>query len=290
MASIRMGKRIIILHPGTWFKYIFMIVLVAAFAAPLWFLFVTAFKPLDELFLFPPRFYVMNPTFRNFTELVVAMDSATVPFTRYFFNSAVISTLSVSGAVIVCSFAAYSLSKLALPGKKAIFQVIVATLMFSAPVTAISNYLIINELGLINNWLALIIPSLATPMFFFLLKQNFDSILPNELLEAAKIDGANEWKTFWQIAMPVLKPAWSTVIVFAFVANWNDFGAALIYLNREALKTLPLALQQLQGGLGQVARSGAFNAATLLTTVPTILVYLIMQAKVMKTMAHAGIK
>ena len=290
MAHIRMGKRIIILHPKTYLKYIFMLGLVAFTALPLWFLIVQAFKPLDELFLFPPRFYVKNPTFRNFSDLVIAMDSSAVPFLRYFFNSVVVSVAAVVGTVLVCSLAAYSLTKLPLTGKKQIFNVIVATLMFSAPVTQISNYLIINGLGWINTYWALIIPKLATPMYFFLMKQNFDSVLPNELLEASKIDGSGEWRTFWKIAMPIMKPAWSTVIVFSFVANWNDFASPLVYINKEALKTLPLALQLLQGGLGQVARTGAFNAAMLLTTAPTIVVYLIMQAKVMKTMAHAGIK
>jgi len=290
MASIRMGRRIIILHPGTYFKYIFMIALVTFTALPLWFLIVQAFKPLDELFLFPPRFYVSNPVLTNFSELLIAMDSSAVPFTRYFFNSLVVTIGSVAGTLIVCSMAAYSLTKLPLTGKNKIFNVIVATLMFSAPVTQISNYLIINGLSWINTYWALIIPKMAVPMYFFLLKQNFDSILPNQLLEAAKIDGANEWRSFWKIAMPILKPAWSTVIVFAFVANWNDYGGPLVYINKEALKTLPLALALLQGGLGQVARAGAFNAAVLLTTAPTIIVYLIMQAQVMKTMAHAGIK
>ena len=290
MASIKMGKKIVVLHPGKWFKYIFMIALVCFTALPLEFLIVQAFKPVDELFIFPPRFYVVNPTLRNFSDLVIAMDSSAVPFTRYFFNSLVVSIIAVAGTVLVCSFAAYAMTKLPLTGKKKIFAVIIATLMFSAPVTQISNYLIINQLNWVNTYWALTIPKFATPMYFFLLKQNFDSVLPNELLEAAKIDGANEWRSFWRIAMPILRPAWSTVIVFAFVANWNDFGSPLVYINKEALKTLPLAIQLLQGGLGQVARSGAFNAATLLTTAPTIIVYLIMQAKVMKTMAHAGIK
>ena len=290
MASIKVGKRIIILHPGTYFKYIFMIGLVALMALPLWFLIVQAFKPLEELFIFPPRFYVSRPTLRNFDELLMAMDSSSVPFTRYFFNSIFVSTVTVAGTVIVCSMAAYSLTKLPLSGKKVIFQVIVMTLMFSAPVTQISNYLIIKNMGWVNSHLALIVPKLATPLYFFLLKQSFDSALPNQLLEAAKIDGANEWRSFWRIAMPIMKPAWSTVIVFSFVANWNDAASALVYINKDALKTLPLALQLLQGGLGQIARAGAFQAAGLLTIVPTIIVYLIMQAKVMKTMAHAGIK
>ena len=290
MASIKVGKRIIVLKPSRVFLYIFMIALVCFTALPLWYLIVTAFKPLDELFLYPPRFYVMKPTLRNFSELIMAMDGSAVPFTRYFFNSALVTIASVAGTVFVCSMAAYSLTKMNMPKKKFLFDFSVATLMFSPPVAQIVNYLTINALGMINTYWALIIPKLATPMYFFLLKQNFDSILPDQLLEAAKIDGANEWQMFYKIAMPIMRPAWSTVIVFSFVANWNDLFSPMVYINKEAMKTLPLALNMLQGGLGQVARQGAFQAAALLTTLPTIIVYLVMQAKVMKTMAHAGIK
>lgn len=267
-----------------------MVALVSFTALPLVYMVSTAFKPLDELFLFPPRFFVMKPTMRNFTELIGAMESSTVPFTRYFFNSFITSVASVIGTVVVCSMAAYSLTKMKMPYKNTIFNIIVATLMFSPPVTQISNYLLINKLGMINTYWALIVPKLAGSMYFFLLKQNFDSILPNQILEAARIDGANEWQSFIKVAMPIMKPATSTVVVFSFVANWNDYFGPLVYINKQAFKTLPLALQMLQGGLGQVARQGAFAAATLLTTAPTIIVFLIMQSRVIKTMAHAGIK
>ena len=104
------------------------------------------------------------------------------------------------------------------------------------------------------------------------------------------MDGCSPMRIYFKMILPLSKPALATVVVFAFVANWNDFYSALLYINKDALKTLPLALQMLQGGVGQVARAGAFNAAALLTTAPTIILFLIMQSKVVKTMAHTGIK
>lgn len=269
--------------------YIFMIALVAFTSMPLIYLVSTAFKSLDEMFIFPPRFFPHHPTLRNFSELLVAMDSSSVPFTRYFFNSVFVTAVSVAGSVFCCSAAAYSLTKMKLPGKAMIFQIIVAALMFAPPTMQLINYLIINKLHLINNYLALILPKIATPYYLFLLKQTFEGI-PDEILEAARMDGCSPMRIYFKMILPLSKPALATVVVFAFVANWNDFYSALLYINKDALKTLPLALQMLQGGVGQVARAGAFNAAALLTTAPTIILFLIMQSKVVKTMAHTGIK
>lgn len=269
--------------------YVFMIVLVAFTAMPLVYLVSTAFKPIDELFVFPPVFITKRPTMANFSELFLAMSSSTVPFTRYLFNSIVVTTLTVGGSVLVCSMAAFSLTKLRLPFAKFIFNVIVAALMIAPPAAAIINYIIINKFGWINTYWAIIIPKLAAPYYFFLLKQNFQE-LPNELIEAAKIDGCVHWRIYTHIVLPLSKPALATIVVFSFVASWNDFYSVLIYINDQALKTLPLALQMLQGGAGQVARAGAFGAAALLTTAPTIIIFLVLQSKVVSTMAHSGIK
>lgn len=266
-----------------------MICLVSFTALPLVYLVSTAFKPVDELFVFPPVFITKRPTLANFNELLLAMNSSDVPFTRYLFNSIVVTVLTVGGAVVVCSMAAFSLTKLKLPFAKLIFNIIVASLMIAPPAAAIINYIIINKLGWINTYWAIIIPKMAGSYYFFLLKQNFQE-LPNELIEAAKIDGCVHWKIYTKIVIPLSKPALATIIVFSFVASWNDYYSALIYINDQALKTLPLALQMLQGGAGQVARAGAFGAAALLTTAPTIIIFLILQSKVVKTMAHSGIK
>lgn len=267
---------------------LFMLLLAAFTAIPLVYMVSTAFKPLDELFIYPPRYFVRRPTLTNFSNLLISLASSTVPFTRYIFNSFFTTVLTVTGTVMVSGMGAYALSKHKLPGAGLIFSIIIAALMFSSHVTQISSYIVVDGLGLTNTYWALIIPKLAVAYNFFLMKQFLDQF-PNELLEAARIDGAKERAIFWKIVMPSLKPAWSTLVVFSFVSNWNDYFSPLIFITSNSMKTLPLALQTI-GASGAIARAGAMNAATLLMTAPTIIIFLIMQAKVMETMAHSGIK
>ena len=269
--------------------YLFLIALVTFTALPLVYLVSSAFKPLNELFVFPPRFFVRHPTMANFSELLFAVSSSAVPFARYFFNSVLVSVLGVGVTVIVCSMATYAITKLELPFAGTIFSLIIAALMFSPPVAQLSNYVLINQLHLMNTYWALILPKAAGAYYFFLMRQNL-ILIPNAIIESARIDGCGAWKVYTKMILPLSKPVLATIVVFAFVANWNDFYSPLIYINNEVLKTLPLALQMLQGGTGQVARSGAVAAALLLTTAPTILVFTFMQSKVINTMAHTGIK
>ncbi|MHB8963388.1 MAG: carbohydrate ABC transporter permease [Saccharofermentanales bacterium] len=282
----RMKKRI---RPARMAEYLFLIALVTFTAIPLVYLVNSAFKPLYELYAFPPRIFVRNPTFGNFNELFGMLGSSTVPFTRYFFNSIFITACTVGLSVFVCTLAAFSMVKLRLPFKRVIFDIIIAALMFSAPAVKISSYTIINGLGLTNNYLALILPAAAGSLYFFLVKQNIEQI-PDSILESAKIDGCNIISIYLKIIMPLSKPVIATVIVFAFTNSWNDFYSPMLYINQDAMKTLPLALQMLQGGAGQVARSGAMMAAALLTTLPVIVIFVFMQSKVIKTMAFSGIK
>ena len=271
--------------------YLVMILLVCFTVLPLVYVVVTAFKPLDELFVYPPRFYVKNPTTKNFSDLVVSLGSSTVPFTRYAFNSIVITLAIVLATVIVSSIAAYSLVKFKPVGGKFIFDLILIALMFSAHVTKIPSYMIVNGLGLINTYWALILPHIAVAYNCFLMRQ-FIQQYPDELIEAARIDGAGELRIFIQMVMPALAPAWSTLVVFSFVNNWNDYFSPLIYVTSQAMKTLPLALQTISGGAAgmSVGRAGAVSAATLLMTAPTVIIFTVMQGKVMETMTYSGIK
>ena len=271
--------------------YAVMIILVAFTSLPLVYLVNTAFKPLEELFLFPPRFFVMRPVLSNFSDLVLAVTSAAVPFTRFFFNSFFVTISIVSLTVFVSSLGAYSLVKFRPPGGNAIFSIIIMALMFSPHVTRIPTYLVVNGLGLINSYWALILPNIAVAYNIFLMKQ-FMEQYPNELIEAARIDGAREFRIFWSLVMPAMAPAWATLIVFSFVANWNDFFSPLIYVTNQAMRTLPLALQVIAGGPAgmSVGRAGAVAAATFLMTLPTVIIFTILQGKVMETMVHSGIK
>lgn len=266
--------------------YIIMIALVCFTALPLVYLVSTAFKPLSELYVFPPQFFVRNPTLKNFSDLMLALSSSAVPYTRYMYNSILITVITVVLTVIITSLAAYGLVKHSPPGSKTWFNIIVAALMVSPQVTQIPKYLVINELGLVNSYAAIIIPALASAYYFFLVKQ-FVEQLPNELIEAARIDGGGEMYIFWRIIMPMLKPAWVTMLIFCFVGTWNDYFSPLVYLNDQAMKTLPLALQTIGTGIG---RAGAVSAATLLMTMPTIILFTISQRNVMQTMIHSGIK
>lgn len=278
--KIKIGKLLV---------YICMLILVAFTSLPLIAMINRAFMPLEELYLYPPRIFVKNPTFQNFSELFTALNASVIPFTRYVFNSLITTLATVFLTILVCSMGAFALVKYKPDGSKAIFSFILMALMFSSHVTQIPNYMVINKLGLINSYWSLIIPKIAVAYNFFLMKQ-FSEQIPDALLEAARIDGTNEFQLFWKIAMPLLRPAWSTLAVFSFVSNWNDYFSPLIYISRQAMQTLPIALQTLSGGAGVVARTGAVAAATFVTTLPTIIVFTIMKGRVMKTMAHSGIK
>lgn len=286
MSSMVKGRRI------DWsglFLYLVLTAVGLIMLAPLVYMVSTAFKPIYELFLFPPRFFVMNPTLKNFNSLFAASGTTIVPFTRYVFNSVVVSSLIVSGGVLISALAAYPLSKHNMPFRKAIFNLIIMALMFSPQVTQIPQYIIISKLGLTNTYFALILPYLAYPIGLFLIKQFLDQI-PDALLEAGKIDGAKEWTIFWRIVMPMLKPAWATLSLFVFIAAWNDPWSSAVYTTTEDMKTLPYALTTLNGGASAIATVGTLGAASLLMVVPTVIVFIVTQKMVLETMAHSGIK
>lgn len=267
--------------------YIFMIALVVFTSLPLVYVVCTAFKPLNELFIYPPRFFVKSPTLQNFSSLLLSLSSSAVPFSRYIFNSLATTVATVFCTIIVCSMGAYGLAKHKPVGSDLIFAVIIGALMFSTHVTQISRYMVVNSMHIINTYIALILPNIAVAYNFFLMKQ-FIEQFPTELLEAARIDGAGEFFIFWKIVMPAIKPAWCTLVMLTFVSTWNDYFSPLIFTTSQEMKTLPLALQTISGG--SISRMGASSAATLLMTIPTVIIFLVMQKQVMATMVHSGIK
>lgn len=285
-STIVKGKRV---DTGGILLYLFLSVFGLLMLSPLVYMVSSALKPTSELFLFPPRFFVVNPTLKNFKDLLLATGTSIVPFNRYIFNSIVVSASIVIGGIVISALAAYPLSKHDMPFKKATFGLIIFALMFAPQVTQIPQFLVVSKLGLMNTYVALVLPYLAAPVSLFLMKQFLDQI-PDALVEATRIDGANEWTTFWRIIMPMLKPAWATLGLFSFIGAWNDPWSATIYTTTESMKTLPLALQTLNGGLGVVARAGTVAAASLLMILPTIIVFVITQRMVLETMAHSGIK
>lgn len=257
----------------------------AFMALPLVYAVNNAFKPLDEIFIFPPRFFVRNPTLDNFFDLVALMGDSWVPFSRYVVNTLLITLIGTAGHIILASAAAYPLAKYRFYGSKILFQIVVLALMFSPHVTAIPNYMVMSWLGWINTHASIIVPSLAFPLGLFLMKQ-FMEQLPDSMLEAAKIDGASEYRIYWTIVMPNVKPAWLTLLILQFPALWGTDGGNFIY--SENLKTLHYALGQISEG--GIARAGVAAAVALILMIVPITLFVISQSSVMQTMATSGLK
>lgn len=254
-------------------------------AVPLIFAISNAFKPLDEIFLFPPTLFVRNPTMDNFSDLFQLMASSWVPFSRYIFNTVFITLVGTAGHVILASAAAYPLAKHKFPGSGLLFSIIILALMFSPQVTAIPNYMTMSFLGWIDSYQAIIVPAFAYPLGLYLMKQFMEQI-PDALLEAARIDGCSEYRIFWTIVMPLVKPAWLTLIILLFQQLWGTDGGGFIY--SEQLKTMHDSFSQIV--LGGIARTGASAAGALLMMSVPIVMFIFSQSSIIQTMATSGMK
>ncbi|MCI8313976.1 MAG: carbohydrate ABC transporter permease [Lachnospiraceae bacterium] len=270
---------------GDFFVYLFLFLVALAMVFPLVYAVNSALKPLDELFMFPPKIFAQNPTLDNFSDLFVTMGKSWVTFSRYIFNTVFITFVGTAGHLIIASMGAFVLAKYDFPGGKTFFNLVTVALMFSGYVTAIPNYLIINALGWIDTYWAIIIPSFAAPIGLFLMKQFMEG-LPMSLIEAAKIDGANEWTVFMRIVMPNVKPAWLTLIIFQVQALWNNRASTFIY--SEEKKTLVYALQQVQSG--GIARTGQAAAVTVIVMIVPIIIFILSESQILETMASSGLK
>ena len=248
-----------------------------------------AFKPLDELFMFPPRFFVIKPTFKNFTDLLRASSTTGVPMSRYLFNSIVVTTITVLANILITASSAYVLSKKKFKLKNKLFALNQVALMFVPIAVAIPRYLIIKNVGLTDNFLAHIIPLLAMPIGLFLVKQFMDDI-PDALIEAARLDGANDFQILTKIVMPLVKPALATVGILTFQAVWNATESSSLYISDETLKTFAFYLNTLTTSSNTIAGAGMAAAAGLIMFLPNLIIFMLLQSKVMNTMTHSGIK
>ncbi len=246
----------------------------------------TSFKPLDELLIFPPTFFVKRPTIGNYTVLPDLMASLKVPFSRYLFNSLFTSIVSTLIYIFVSTMAAFVLSKATFKGRNTIFWIVQFSLMFNAYTLAVPQYLIFSKMGIIDTYWIYILPQMASTLGVFLAKQYIEGYIPNALLEAAKIDGANSYKVYWSIVMPIIKPIWLTITLFAFRDIWAMVPNGKIF--SEQLKILPQVVTQITAG--GTARAGSSMAVTVIMMIPPILVYLISQSNVAEAMSSAGIK
>jgi ABC-type glycerol-3-phosphate transport system permease component len=264
-----------------------MLVLLGAFMfLPMVYAIMQALKPLDELWIFPPRFYVVNPTLKNFGDLFRLMSTSWVPFSRYIFNTVMIAVVGTTGNLILSSLAAYSLAKIKFPGREFFFQTIVLSLMFNSTVTGICNFIVMTALGWVDTYLAIIIPTFASTLGLYLMKQFMESSVSDAVLESSRLDGASEFRTFLTIAMPMVKPAWLTLIVYSFQGLWNS--GTSIYIYSEELKTFNYAISQILAG--GIVRAGAGAASTVIMMIVPITVFVITQSNIIETMGSSGMK
>ena len=269
--------------------YLFVIPLVLITGLPIIFIFFHAFKPMEELFAFPPKFITTNPTLDNFRKLFKASRSAGIPLSKYVFNTLLITVSVVSSSVVLSSAAAYAMSKLKFIGRDLSFKINQLAIMFVPVAVMIPRYLVVEVLGLTDTYWSQILPLIPLPVAVFLLKQFVDTV-PDSLIEAAYMDGATELHVFTKIIIPMIKPALATAVVLVFQQVWGALEASNYYINDEGLKSLAFYMNTLSNASNGVAGQGMQAAASLILFIPNLIVFCILQKNVMNTMAHSGIK
>ena len=275
------GKKI----GGTVAIFLFLTILGLFMVLPIYLTIVMSIKPVEELFIFPPKLYAIRPTFDNFKEMFGALHQNRVPFSRYVFNSIFVTATVTISQCIFASMAAFVLAKCRFPGSKVINSIIVVALLYQSNVIYIMQYIVMAKLHMIDTYWALILPSIASPMGLFLMRQSIGQV-PDAMIEAAKVDGAGLFRICWQIVMPNQKPALMTLIIFAFQAAWNIQAGSVVF--QEQYKTLPTVVTQ--AASSGLARVGVAMAAAVFMLVPPIIVFMLAQRQVIETMAHSGIK
>ena len=270
--------------------YAYLVPLAAVMLLPIIYIFSTAFKPMDELFAYPPRFFVQKPTMDNFLDISSYIESSGIPLSRYLFNSIVSALLAVGFTLVISLNAGYVLSKKRFRGKGILFTINTMALMFVPQAVQIPRYLFIEYAHLRDQYPILFLPLLAMPVGLFLVKQFIDQV-PDALIEAARIDGAGDFRIVTSIIAPIVKPALATVAILAFQASWNNAEISTYYVNNDMMRTFAFYLSSMIVGMGNnVAGRGILAAATLVMFIPNLLIFIFMQNKVLNTMAHSGIK
>ena len=263
--------------------------LVIFMALPIIFIANHAFKPMDELFAFPPTFFVKNPTLENFTKLVKFSRTSGVPLSRYIFNSAIVTLLTVGLSLLFTTCAAFALSKIKFKGRNLMIQINQLALMFVATAVLIPRYLVICNLGLIDSTLAHVLPLVAYPVALFLVKQFVEQV-PDSLIEAAYMDGATDFQVYRKIIIPMIKPAIATAAILVFQQVWTNMETSNYYINDDSMKTLTFYMNSLVNANNTVSGQGIAAAASLILFVPNLVLFIILQNSVMNTMANSGIK
>lgn len=269
---------------GTIAIFICLLPFIAMMIVPIYYAIIQSLKPMDEIFAFPPKFYVVRPTMENYSLMFTLLANMWVPFSRYLFNTVFVTIVATVGHILIAAMAAYPLSKFQFK-LSWLNSLVVWGLMFTTAVLSIPQYLIMARLGMINTIWVYIIPSLGAPMGVFLMKNTMDQI-PFALIESARMDGAGHFKIFWKIIMPQVKPAWLTLLVFTFSSVWAQSPTNLVF--DENIKLLSMAIGQITSA--GIARTGVANAAAVFMMLPSIIIFLFSQSSMVETMSHSGIK
>ncbi|MBP3578318.1 MAG: carbohydrate ABC transporter permease [Lachnospiraceae bacterium] len=270
--------------------YLFVVPLALITGLPIVYIIFHAFKPMEELFAFPPKFITTNPTLDNFRQLFKASRAAGIPLSKYLFNSVLITVSVVFSSMILSSAAAYAMSKLKFKGRDLVFNINQLALMFVPVAVMIPRYLVVEFLGLTDTYWSQILPLIPLPVSVFLLKQFVDTV-PDSLIEAAYMDGATELHVYFKIIIPMIKPALATAAILVFQQVWSNLEASNYYISDEGLKSLVFYMNTLASANGNsVAGQGVQAAASLLMFLPNLILFCFLQNKVMNTMAHSGIK
>ncbi len=271
--------------------YLIILPLLLLTGLPIIFIIFHAFKPMEELFAFPPKFITLHPTLDNFRKLIKASRSAGIPLSKYVFNSIFITVAVVFGSLLFSTMAAYALSKLKFKGRNLMMQINQIALMFVSCAVMIPRYLIVNKLGMIDTYWAEILPLIALPVGLFLIKQFVDQV-PDSLIEAAYMDGAKEWQIYLKVILPLIKPAIATAAILVFQQVWTNLETSNYYVNDDAMKSLAFYMNTLTSTTttNTVAGQGIAAAASLIMFLPNLILFCILQKNVMNTMAHSGIK
>ena len=265
---------------------VILVILGAFMFLPMVYVVMQSLKPLDELWMYPPRFYVMSPTLKNFKDLFTLMNISWVPFSRYIFNTVLVSVAGTAGHLFLASLAAYALAKIKFPGRDLMFQTVQMSLMFNATVTAITSFILMSALHWLDTYWALIVPAWCSSLGFYLMKQFMDTNVNDSVLESARLDGAKELKIFWVIAMPMVKPAWLTLIIYSFQGLWN--AGASMYIYSEQYKSFNYAIGQILAG--GIKRAGAGAASQVIMMLVPIIIFIISQSNIIETMGSSGMK
>ena len=265
---------------------VILVILGAFMFLPMVYAIMQSLKPLDELWMYPPRFYVMSPTLKNYKDLFTLMNISWVPFSRYIFNTVLVSVAGTAGHLFLASLAAYALAKIKFPGRNFMFQVVQMSLMFNATVTAITSFILMSALHWLDTYWALIVPAWCSSLGLYLMKQFMDTNVNDSVLESARLDGAKELKIFWVIAMPMVKPAWLTLFIYSFQGLWN--AGASMYIYSEQYKSFNYAIGQILAG--GIKRAGAGAASQVIMMLVPIIIFIISQSNIIETMGSSGMK